>query len=308
MKKSLYAFKGMTIRNLKVYFKDRMAIIFSMLTPIIVLGLYLIFLKDTYVSSIQANISGLENLISDTDIQMIVNAWLVAGVIGTSVVTVALNSLSVIVTDKQNQIDYDYNASPVKSSTVFLSYFTGAFLNTLIISFILLTAGLAFIAVTGGFCYSVIDIITIYGLTALGALSGTLVLMVFASFFKKTSTLNAFSVLVSAGIGFVIGAYIPVSQFDESVQNVVNLVPGSQIAGMMRNTLMNSVLDKIDISLNGIDNGDFFKNMQEMFALKLNLFGNEIEFNQMMIFSIGVIIIFLILNLISYKLSSKNNL
>ena len=43
MIKTLCAYKGMTLRNIKVYLKDRMAIILSMLTQIIVLGLYLLF-------------------------------------------------------------------------------------------------------------------------------------------------------------------------------------------------------------------------------------------------------------------------
>ena len=108
----------MTTRNIKVYMKDRMAIVLSMLTQIIVLGLYLLFLKSNYVDAINSYLTGVENLVSDADIEALVNSWLIAGVIGTSVVTVALNSLSVMVSDKQNKINYDYGASPVKGNVV----------------------------------------------------------------------------------------------------------------------------------------------------------------------------------------------
>lgn len=294
----------MTLRNIKVYLKDRMSIIFSMLTQIIVLGLYLLFLKNNYVDVIKDALTGLENYITDSDIEALINSWLIAGIIGTSVVTVALNSLSVMVSDKQNKISYDYGAAPVKNSTVVLSYFSGAVFNTFFISAILLTAGLVCIALNGTFIYTITDILSIYGLTALGSVSATLILMLFASFFKKSSTLSSFGVMVSAAIGFIIGAYIPVSQFGQGVQTAVNLVPGSQIAGMMRNVLMNPAIENINNALGGVDNGAFAENIESVFTLNLNVFDNEIGFSFMMLYSVIAIAVFLILNLVSYKFNS----
>lgn len=307
MKKTFYAYKGMTLRNIKVYLKDRMAIVISMLTQIIVLGLYLLFLKSNYVDMIKASLGELESLVEARDIEGLINSWLVAGVIGTSVVTVALNSLSVMVSDRQNKINFDYGASPVKSGTVVLSYFSGALINTVLLSEILLTAGLVFVSLSGGLIYSVTDVLLIYGLTALGSVSSTLILMFFVSPFKKSSTLNSFGVMVSVAIGFVIGAYIPVSQFDESIQTAVNLVPGSHIAGMMRNVLMTPAIDRIDESLNGIDNGAFADGIESTFALKMNLFDNEVGTGFMLAYSIIAAAVFLALNFIAFKFSSKTN-
>ena len=305
-KKDLRSYRGMTARNIKVYAKDKMAILLSMLTQIIVLGLFLIFLKNNYIDAINSNLGGLQNLIDSNDIQALVNSWLVAGVIGTSVVTVALNSLSVMVSDKQERIDYDYNATAVKGSTVVLSYFTGAVINTFITTSILLSAGLIFLSASGAFSYTAIEILKIYGLVLLGSISASTVLMAFVSFFKKSSTLSSFGIMISAAIGFVVGAYVPVSQFGESVQTAVNLVPGSQIAGMMRNVLMQPAIDNIDKALGGIDNGKFAKSAADLFALKLNILGNSADMNFMMIYTLAAIAVFLVLNIILFKFSSKH--
>ena len=48
----------MTKRNIKVYLKDKTAIIFSMMTQIIILGLYLLFLKQNYVDSMTSMLDG----------------------------------------------------------------------------------------------------------------------------------------------------------------------------------------------------------------------------------------------------------
>ena len=154
----------MTKRNIKVYLKDKTAIIFSMMTQIIILGLYLLFLKQNYVDSMTSMLDGFNIKTEDNLINALVNSWLVSGVIGTSVVTVAMNSLSVMISDKQNKIDYDYNASSVKGSTVVLSYFSGAVINTIVISAILLTAGIAFSCISGSSFPEFTELLKLYGL------------------------------------------------------------------------------------------------------------------------------------------------
>ena len=305
LKRNFNTYKGMTARNIKVYMKDRMAIVLSMLTQIIVLGLYLLFLTSNYVDAINSFLTGAENLVTDTNIEALVNSWLIAGVIGTSVVTVALNSLSVMVSDKQDKIDFDYNAPPAKPHIIILSYFSGAVVSTFLISSILLTAGLVFLAMGGLFLYTTTDIVLLYAIVLLGSISGSIILMLFVSFFKKNSTLSSFSILISVAIGFIIGAYMPVSQFGESVQTAVNLVPGSHIAGLLRNVLMTPAIDNISDALGGIDNGMFAEEINSTFTLNLNIFDESIGMNFMLVYSLIAIAVFFVLNLVFYKFSSK---
>ena len=266
-KKELRAFRGMTIRNMKVYGKDKISLLLSMLTQLIVLGLFVLFLKGNYVDVINQELGDLKNMLSKDDIEAIVNSWLVAGVVGTSVVTAALNALSVMVHDKMDRIDYDYTAAAVKSRTVVLSYFTGAMLSAVVTSSILLTAGLGYLAVSGSFLLSALDIIMLYGIVVLGSISSTLVLMLFISFFKKDSSLSAFGILISVAIGFVVGAYMPVGQFSQSVQTVVNLVPGSHITALLRNVIMQPAINHADSVIGGADNHAFAKTLDDLFSM-----------------------------------------
>ena len=189
--RTLCSYKGMTKRNIKVYLKDKTAIIFSMMTQIIILGLYLLFLKQNYVNSMTSMLDGFNIKTEDNLINALVNSWLVSGVIGTSVVTVAMNSLSVMISDKQNKIDYDYNASSVKGSTI---------------SAILLTAGIAFSCISGSSFPEFTELLKLYGLVILGSVSAVLILMFVASFFKKNSTYAAFNTLISVAIGLCLSA------------------------------------------------------------------------------------------------------
>ena len=306
MIKTINSYKGMTLRNIRVYLKNKTTIIMSLMAQIIILGLFLLFLKNNYTDAIIAQLGELKELLSDKDINAIVNSYLMAGVIGTSVVTVALNSLSVMVSDKENKINFDYGAAPVKDHTVVLSYFSGAVANTFLVSAILTTAGFLFLCIGSEINYTLLDFLKIYGLVALGAISATLVLMVFASFFKKSSTQGSFGVLVSAAIGFITGAYIPVSQFSDTVQTCVNLVPSSQITGMIKHVLITPTIEHANDALGGIDNGQFAKAMKEIFSVNMKVFENDIDFSFMLMYSIIAIAVFLIINLAIYKFTSKN--
>lgn len=305
MTRTLNAYRGLTARNAKVFLKDKMVIFFSLLTQIIVLGLFLLFIKSTYVDGIEGSLGALKGSIAKADVEALVNSWMISGVIGTSVVTATMNALSVVVSDKQEKVDYDYNASSVKGSVIVTAYFSGAVLCSLITSFILLTAGLVFLAVTGTFLLTAADIISLYGLVILGSVSAAAVLMVIISFFKKSSTFTSFSILISTLVGFIVGAYIPVSQLGEGVQTVVNLIPGAQIAALMRGVLVTPAIGNIDKALGGLDNGQFAAEAERLFCIRPRIFGSEVDTTFMLIYTVIVIAVFAALNIILFRFSSK---
>ena len=105
------AYKGMTSRNIKVFFKDKMTVFFSILAPLIVFLLYILFLRDTYLSGMERSLESVSSLINMKDVENIANGWLLSGILASSCVTVSLNSLTVMVDDKDRKVDYDYNSS-----------------------------------------------------------------------------------------------------------------------------------------------------------------------------------------------------
>ena len=302
---TINSYKGLTLRNSKVFLKDKAAIFFSMLTQIIILGLFLLFIKTSYLEGVNEALGALKDTVAKADIEALVNSWMISGVLGTAVITSTMSALSVMVSDKEERIDYDYNASSVKGSVVVLSYFSGAVLCSLITSVVLLAAGLGFIAATGAFLLTAADILMLFGLVVLGSVSSTLILMVVVSFFKKNSAFSAFSILVSTLVGFVVGAYFPVSSLGETTQTIVNLIPGAQITGLMRHILVTPAIDNIDKALGGLDHGQFAHEAERMFCVRLNIFGNEVDAGFMLLYSFIAIAVFLVLDIILFRFASK---
>ena len=63
--------KGLVIRNLKLYFKDKGAVFFSLLGVLIVIGLYILFLGDTFTDGLKEFYKP-ENIMS---------GWIMAGLL-----------------------------------------------------------------------------------------------------------------------------------------------------------------------------------------------------------------------------------
>ena len=97
-------FIGLTKRNILIYFKDVLAIIFSLLTSMIVFVLYLLFLKDTFVDALTATMKGLENIVSSGDIDMFVNGMLLSGILGSTLITVPYTCLKYMLHDMYNDM------------------------------------------------------------------------------------------------------------------------------------------------------------------------------------------------------------
>ena len=293
-------FMGLTKRNLLIYFKDRQSVIFSMLTSIIVLVLYLLFLKQSFEDAAESAMKGLEGLIDKKDIDTLANCVLLVGIIGSALITVPYNCLSTIVNDKENKIDYDISATPLKRWQIVLSYFSASTISAFIMSSVVLTLGLIILQSQGNLYISSVNMFYSYALAFLGSISATAFFMIVMFFFKTSSASGAFFGMLSAASGFVIGAYIPLSQFSNGIQTFCNLFPGTGVTILYRNTILNGLLDKINKDIGGVDNGEFVSSMKDAFTFKGALFGTELSPAQTIIYILAVLIICIIAMILIY--------
>lgn len=298
-------FAGFTKRNLLIYFKDVQSVIFSLLTSIIVLVLYLLFLKGTFVDAINRVSEGLEDILVPADVEMLVNALLLVGILGSAMITVPYNCLSTIVRDREQKIDYDISATPLKRWQIILSYFLASTLSAFVMTGVILTAGLGLLSALGDLHMSARMLLAAYGIVLLGAVSSTAFFMLVILFFKSTSASGAFSGMLSAAAGFIIGAYIPLSEFSEGVQTFCNVFPASHITILFRNVLLGGLFDEIDAALGGIDGGLFVRSFREIFSFEARLFGHSMNPANMLGYVAGFTVVCIVAMVLVYSKTYK---
>lgn len=301
-------FFGLVKRNLILFFKDKQSVIFSLLTSIIVLALYLLFLKGSYASAMNNVIDafpGLADLISSSDVDMYANLVLLTGILGSAMITVPFNCLTLLVKDREDKIDYDVLATPIRRGQIIVSYFVSAAISSIILTGVILTIGLAVVGSRGTLHMEVTDILCAYGIVALGSVSATALFIIIMMFFKSSSASGAFFGMLSAASGFVIGAYIPISEFSDSVQTVCNLFPASHVTIILRNLLMNGLLDYMDSSIGGLDNGMYVETIKNVFSFKAHMFNSDLEINSMILYVAVAIVVCVAAQIVVYSKTYK---
>ena len=301
---------GLIKRNLLLFFKDWQSILFSLLTSIIVLVLYLLFLKGTFVSAIQSAMEqypGLAYMVLQKDIDMFANLFLLSGILGSAMISVPFSCITVLVKDRANKVDYDILATPMKRGQIIFAYFVSAVLTSTLLTDIILAVGLIGIRMQGNMYLNISQVVKAFSIVALGSISASAIFMIVVLFFKTVSACEAFFGILSAASGFVIGAYIPISQFSNEVQTVCNLFPASQITIMLRNILLNGLLEHINISLQGVDQGMFVLSLKEYFTFQAKLFKGYLDMNKMLEYILGVILFCIVAQIVIYSGSYKKN-
>ena len=301
---------GLIKRNLLLFFKDWQSILFSLLTSIIVLVLYLLFLKGTFVSAIQRAMEqypGLASMVPQKDIAMFANLFLLSGILGSAMISVPFSCITVLVKDRANKVDYDILATPMKRGQIIFAYFVSAVLTSTLLTDIILAVGLIGIRMQGNMYLNASQVVKAFSIVALGSISASAIFMIIVLFFKTVSACEAFFGILSAASGFVIGAYIPISQFSNEVQTVCNLFPASQITIMLRNILLNGLLEHINISLQGVDQGMFVLSLKEYFTFQAKLFNGYLDMNKMREYILGVILFCIVMQIMIYSGSYKKN-
>lgn len=262
---------GLVERSLKIFLKDKASVFFSLLAPLIVLGLYLLFLGDIQMDGIKAAFEGAP--IDDKLLKSFVDSWMLAGVVSVACVTVSFSVQGITVQDREKGVLNDMLASPISRGIIDLSYLISNFVVTLCICLIVLAVAFVYVAITG-WTLSFVDVVLLIALTIMSVLSASVISTLVGLAFRTSSQHSAFVGIISAVIGFVMGAFMPLSAFPEGVQYVTLFVPATYSAALYRNLFMRGALEKIDAALPGAGDG-----LKGSFSMELDFFGKTIGAN-----------------------------
>lgn len=290
-------------RNTKIYFKDKGVFLSSLITPIILLVLFITFLKNVYIESIESQIpQGIE--LSASVLNGFAGSWLISSIIATSCVTIAFCANMIMVQDKVTGAYKDLTITPVKKSTLSLSYYLSTAFVTAIICYITFAVGLVYLAFTG-FYMSFADIIFTILDIALLVLFGTALSSVVCIFLKSQGAISAVATLVSSMYGFICGAYMPLSQFSEGLRNVLMFLPGTYGTGIIRNHMMSGVLR--ELSAQGLPQ-TAITNLSKSFDATLTFFGKDVSVLAMyLVVSITIVVLVAGFVLLSTFIKSKKH-
>ena len=274
-------------RNTKLYFKDKGMFFTSLITPLILLVLYSTFLSNVYEESFRSVLEAADATVPDKLIGGCVGGELISSLLAVSCITVAFCSNLLMVQDKITGARRDLTIAPVKPGTLALSYYLSTLLSTLLICFAAAGVCLGYLAYVGWYLTAG-DVAALLLDVALLVLFGTALSSCVSFPLSTNGQGSAVGTIVSAGYGFICGAYMPISQFSEGLRKIISFLPGTYGTSLLRNHALRGVFE--EMGAQGFPM-EVVEAVKDSVDCNLYFFGDKVDLSTMYLVLIAGIVI-----------------
>jgi multidrug/hemolysin transport system permease protein len=222
------------LRNLKIFFRDRTSVFFSLLSAIIIIGLYVLFLGNVWSGSLK-DMPG---------VRFVMDSWIMAGLLAVTSMTTTMGAFGIMVEDRTKKISKDFYSSPISRSGLTSGYIISSYIIGVIMTLFTLVLAELYILAYGGALMSIGALLKVIGLILLSTVTSTSFILFIVSFFRSTNAFATASTIIGTLIGFLTGIYLPIGQLPDAVQFVIKVFPVSHSAALLRQVMMEAPLQQ----------------------------------------------------------------
>lgn len=289
-------------RNSKLFFKDKGMFFCSLITPLILLFLYITFLgkgfKDSFSQVIPQGVEVSEKVISG-----LAGGQLLSSLISTSGVTVAFCSNLLMVQDKISGARKDLLMTNLNKSTLSISYYISTLFVTILISLVATIVAFIYLAFVGWFL-SFLDCLFIFFDILLVAMFGTALSSIINYFLTTQGQVSAVGMIISSMYGFICGAFMPISSYGIVIQKILLFLPSTYISSLVRNHCMRGAFAEFESS--GVPKV-IVDEIKKSLDYDLRFFDTSVSIGAMLGIIIGTITVLLIAYILINKFSKKKS-
>ena len=288
-------------RDMKLYFKDKGMFFSSLITPILLLVLYTTFLKKVFDDSFRSALEAAGATVADSVLNGVVGGQLGSSLLAGSCVTVAFCSNLLMIKDKTSGARHDLTISPVRPSTMAMGYYLASLLSTLIITFTAAAVCLGYLACVGWYLTAG-DVLGLLLDVFLLTMFGTALSSCINFWLTTDGQASAVGTIVSAGYGFICGAYMPISNFGTGLQRVLSFLPGTYGTSLLRNHAMGGAfaeMEKLGFP------GEVVKAIRDSVDCNLYFFDHQVSGTQMYLILVGSILLLVGLYVVINRIAGR---
>ncbi|WP_426349080.1 ABC transporter permease [Alloiococcus sp. CFN-8] len=219
---------NLAVRNIKLYFRDKTSVFFSLLGVFVIIGLYVLFLGDQVEQSV-GELPGA---------RFLMDSWIMGGVIAVTAITTTMGAFGQMVDDKVKKNYKDIYASPLKRYKIAGGYLISSYIVGVIMSLLTFLLAELYIVLSGGELLPFNHIIKVIGIILISVLASSAMIFFMVSLFKTNNSFATASTVVGTLMGFLMGIYIPIGVLPSSVQTFIKAFPLSHSGTLLRQIFM----------------------------------------------------------------------
>ncbi|MGG0658434.1 ABC transporter permease [Rummeliibacillus pycnus] len=226
-------------RHTKVFRRERTTVFFSLLSVMIVILLYALFLQKTQLDTISQMVK------VTTDIKAMVNQWMVAGLLSILAITTTLGAFGIYVRDLETKRAEDFLTMPISRGTLLISYVINAFVIGSVFSLIAFIGCEIFLVSSGAEWVDFLTFLKIIGVLLIAVTLASTFNLLCTLLVESQTAFSTLSTIIGTVIGFLCGVYVPMGALPDYVQKFMIYFPLSHPTVMLRELFMSDSLDTV---------------------------------------------------------------
>jgi len=228
-------------RNLRIYWRDPLTVLFSVLAPITLFVLFVVFYRNLIADTIMDSIPTADR----GDAFALCDEWLFASVTNLATFAASLAFLTAFVEDRSSGRFSDYLVSPVRRWQLAAGYVLSSLTVSVVLSTLVVAIGQGWALVKGQPLMSASqDLRIMGGVLAACLLFSTLNTLV-VTFTSTSGSFGGYSVIMGVAMGFLSFCYVPPVQLTDNINSFLSALPFAQIASLLRTPAMEPAIDRL---------------------------------------------------------------
>jgi len=275
----------LAMRNVLIYFRDKLGVFFSLLSVLLIIALFVLFLGNSFAANYGDDIY---------DISAVINNWIFAGILGVTTVTTTKGAFVVMVNDKVHHYYKDFYSTPVQRYRIVAGYALGAFVVGTIMSMIIFIVLVSYNAVIGGHMMSALNMLKVTGVLLLSVMLNAFMIFFFTMFIKTNQAFGAISTILGTLIGFMMGIYVPMGDLPGPIQTLIRFFPQSHTTVLFRQLFME------DIAYDAFSHipTEYLQSFQEATGVIYVINGHQLTMLDSVLVLVGATILFFFLSIL----------
>lgn len=254
-------------RNLRLFCGNRLNILLSFASILIVIGIYILFLRDFLLDTVSR--AGADGAL----VKEFTDRFMLSGLLVVINTTTCFGILQLSVADSETGIRRDYLVAPVSHFSLTIGYWVTAVLISFFFTVCTVLAGELFFLERYHNALPAPVLFRAIGTVLFSSMINAAILLCLSRRLKSTATFSTLANLYGTLIGFLAGAYLPYSFYPGWLRSVLFYFPPTQTVSILRQLYT----DHLRAPLARQRPSEFLPKLLQSFGIELQLRGTSVS-------------------------------
>ncbi|MFA5449437.1 MAG: ABC transporter permease [Clostridia bacterium] len=230
-------------RNSKLFLRDRATVFFSILSSLIIVLLYFLFIGQVYIDGINGVLPLSENASG-----FMVYSQMIVGILVINSMSLTLGMFLGAAKDFESRRVDNFMTTPLKRYELLISYLISAFAVSFILNFATWIFSVILIGLVTSYWLSIGAFFAVGGVLLLCSLISSCIMMLLTVAIRSSTALGVFNSIAGTFVGFISGIYMPYSQMGNGIKAIGSFLPYTHLTVWLKNIVLSDVFSQVKIS------------------------------------------------------------